>query len=176
MRLRLVVLAVCTVALPFALWSVLPVFSEAGQTPGQIQKKIDRNKSLIGGHKAHERLLTTDISSQTDRIDALQGSIDKLSVRQEKLQTSLDSKRAQLAKVQDQLRQERARLKPAPRSAVSPSSRAIAPRRSMRAPGWPSVTGTRRRRKRTSSWPWAATASCWRRCTPSWAPQSRSSA
>src|SRR3954466_10999760 len=110
MRVRLVMWAALAVAAPFVLWSVLPVFSAADQSPGQIQKKIDRNRSLIGGHKAHERVLTSDISNQTNRIDALQSDIDRLSARQEKLQTSLDAKRAKLAQVQDQLRQERARL------------------------------------------------------------------
>ena len=91
------------------LWSVLPVGSEA-QSPGQIQKKIDRNKSLIGGHKARERVLTSDISGQTQRINTLEGDITRLSNRQQKLQTSLDAKRAELAIVQRRLREERARL------------------------------------------------------------------
>src|SRR3954447_12999 len=110
MRFRLALAALLAVVLPFALWSLLPVGSSAGQTPGQIQKKIDRNNSLIGGHKAHERVLTTDISQQTNRIDALQSDITRLSARQQKLQTSLDDKRRELAAVQLRLRQERARL------------------------------------------------------------------
>jgi murein DD-endopeptidase MepM/ murein hydrolase activator NlpD len=110
MRVRLVMWAALAVAAPFVLWSVLPVFSAADQSPGQIQKKIDRNQSLIGGHKARERVLTTDISGQTKRIDALQSNIDTLSAKQDKLQTSLEQKRAKLAQVQNELRQERARL------------------------------------------------------------------
>ena len=78
--------------------------------PGQLQKKIDRNNSLIGGHKARERVLTSDISSQTRRINALQSDITRLSTRQQRLQTSLEAKRAELATVQRRLRQERARL------------------------------------------------------------------
>src|SRR4051794_18549578 len=97
MRLRLALAALLAVALPFALWSVLPVFSEADQSPGQIQRKIDRNNSLIGGHKARERVLTTDISQQSQRIDALESDITRLSARQAKLQTSLERKRARLA-------------------------------------------------------------------------------
>jgi murein DD-endopeptidase MepM/ murein hydrolase activator NlpD len=107
MRLRLLVLAVVA---PVALWAVLPVLSSADQTPGQIQKKIDRKQSLIGGHKAHERVLTTDIERYTDRIHALEDDIDRLSARQHKLQTSLDAKRSELAAVQVKLRTERARL------------------------------------------------------------------
>jgi murein DD-endopeptidase MepM/ murein hydrolase activator NlpD len=77
---------------------------------GAIQRKIERKESQIGGHKARERVLTTDISSQTARIGALQGDIDRLSARQQQLQTSLDAKRAELAQVQARLREERARL------------------------------------------------------------------
>jgi peptidoglycan DL-endopeptidase CwlO len=97
MRLRLTVLALVA-SLPFVLWSVLPVGSSA-QSTDKIQKKIDRNNSLIGGHKARERVLTSDISSQSRRIDTLQSDITRLSNRQQKLQTSLDAKRAELAVV-----------------------------------------------------------------------------
>jgi murein DD-endopeptidase MepM/ murein hydrolase activator NlpD len=105
---RLALLALAA-SLPFVLWSVLPVGSSA-QDPNKIQKKIDRNNSLIGGHKAKERVLTTDISRQTSKINALEGDITRLSARQQKLQRSLDDKRAELAVVQDKLRDERARL------------------------------------------------------------------
>ncbi len=108
MRLRLCLLALVA-SLPFVLWSVLPVGSEA-QSPGKIQNKIDRNKSLIGGHKARERVLTSDIAGQTRRINGLESDITRLSNRQQKLQTSLDRKRAELALVQRRLRAERARL------------------------------------------------------------------
>src|SRR3954452_15938523 len=108
MRVRLTLL-VLVASLPFVLWSVLPVGSSA-QDPGKIQKKIDRNQSLIGGHKAKERVLTTDISRQTSKINALQSDITRLSTRQQKLQSSLDDKRAELAVVQGKLRDERARL------------------------------------------------------------------
>jgi murein DD-endopeptidase MepM/ murein hydrolase activator NlpD len=108
MRLRLTLL-VLVASLPFVLWSVLPVGSSA-QDPSKIQKKIDRNQSLIGGHKAKERVLTTDISRQTSKINTLQSDITRLSARQQKLQTSLDDKRAELAIVQGKLRSERARL------------------------------------------------------------------
>jgi peptidoglycan hydrolase CwlO-like protein len=109
MRFRITLL-VLVASLPFVLWSLLPVGSSADQTPGQIQRKIDRNNSLIGGHKAKERVLTSDISNQTRRIDTLQSDITRLSTRQQKLQTSLDAKRRELALVQSRLRQERARL------------------------------------------------------------------
>jgi murein DD-endopeptidase MepM/ murein hydrolase activator NlpD len=108
MRLRLLLLAV---VLPVALWAVLPVGSSADDpTPGQIQKRIDQKQSLVGGHKAHERVLTSDISQYTDRIHSLESDISRLADRQHKLQTSLDTKRAELAAVQAKLRSERARL------------------------------------------------------------------
>ena len=109
MRLRLLVLALVA-GLPFVLWSLLPVGSSADPSPGQIQKKIDRNNSLIGGHKARERVLTSDISAQTNRINTLQSDISRLSARQQTLQQSLETKRAELARVQRRLRSERARL------------------------------------------------------------------
>ena len=109
MRLRLALAALLAVVLPFALWSALPVGSSA-QSQGEIQKKIDRKQALIGGHKARERVLTTDISQQSRRISTLQGDITTLSNRQAKLQASLDAKRVQLAAVQVKLRDEQARL------------------------------------------------------------------
>jgi murein DD-endopeptidase MepM/ murein hydrolase activator NlpD len=108
MRVRLSLLAV-VVGLPMMLWSLLPVGSTA-QSPGEIQKRIDRKESQIGYHRSRERVLTTDISSQTRRIDTLQSDITRLADRQQRLQTSLDSKRRELAEVQRRLRQERARL------------------------------------------------------------------
>jgi murein DD-endopeptidase MepM/ murein hydrolase activator NlpD len=109
LRLRLVTLALGA-ALPFLLWSLLPVGSSADPTPEQIQRKIDRNNSLIGGHKARERVLTTEISSHTRKINELQADISRLSTRQQKLQARLDAKREELARVQRLLRAERARL------------------------------------------------------------------
>jgi murein DD-endopeptidase MepM/ murein hydrolase activator NlpD len=110
MRSRLSLLLL-VVVLPVALWALLPVGSSADTpSPAQLQSKIDRNKSLIGGHKAHERVLTTEVSAYTNRIRALQANITTLSARQQKLQASLDAKRAQLAAVQAKLRAERARL------------------------------------------------------------------
>jgi murein DD-endopeptidase MepM/ murein hydrolase activator NlpD len=100
-----------------AVWAVavclllaVPAVAPAQKTPGQIQKELDRKNGLIGGHKAKERVLTTDISKQTGRINNLQADIDRLALRQQKLQTSLDAKREELAAVQRKLRQERARL------------------------------------------------------------------
>jgi murein DD-endopeptidase MepM/ murein hydrolase activator NlpD len=86
------------------------VGSSAGQSSAQLQKKIDRKQSLAGGHRARERVLTSDISRQTRRIDDLQADISRLSARRQKLQRSLDAQRRELAAVQRRLREERARL------------------------------------------------------------------
>src|ERR1700760_855828 len=106
-RLRLLLSVVLA---PVLLWALLPVGSLADSSPGQIQKKIDRKQSLIGGHKAHERILTTDIAAYTNRIHSLQSTIDRLSAREQTLQVSLNAKRARLAEIQTNLRAERARL------------------------------------------------------------------
>jgi peptidoglycan DL-endopeptidase CwlO len=109
MRPRFTLLVLVAV-LPAALWALLPVGSSADPTPGQIQSQINRKQSLIGGHKAHERVLTTDIAAYTQRIHSLQSGIDRLSTRQRTLEASLTAKRAQLAAIQAKLRAEMARL------------------------------------------------------------------
>src|SRR3954468_23693359 len=109
MRARLSLPALAVV-LPLVLWALLPVGSLADPSAGQLQRKIDRAESLIGGHRRHERVLTTDISAYTHRITGLQSDITRLAGRQARLQTSLDAERLQLARVQQELRTERLKL------------------------------------------------------------------
>ncbi len=109
MRLR-ILLPCALVALPLALWALLPVGSAGDDSPGKIQRKIDRAQSLIAGHRKTEHILTTDISAYTNRIHGLQADISRLEGRQQRLQTDLDAKRAELARVQQELRHERLRL------------------------------------------------------------------
>ena len=148
MRSRLLLLALVA-SLPFVLWSVLPVGSEA-QSPGQIQKKIDRNQSLIGGHKARERVLTSDISGQTRRINTLEGDITRLSNRQQKLQTSLDAKRA---RARDRAAQAARGARPARRACARGCWSSAA---SSRSGWWSSTRPTRRTRSRSCSSPRAS--------------------
>ena len=108
MRARLCLLALI-VAVPVALWALLPVGSTA-QSPSSIQNRIDKKESQIGSKRRHEQVLTSDISAFTHRIDSLEGNISQLAARQAKLQTHLDSERAQLAEIQQKLRAERLRL------------------------------------------------------------------
>jgi peptidoglycan DL-endopeptidase CwlO len=109
MRLRLSLLAVVAI-LPLALWAALPVGSVADPTQGQLQSQINRKQALVGGHKKHEQVLTSQVTAYTDKVDGLQSDIDRLAGRQQTLQTSLNAKRAQLARVQQQLRAQQQRL------------------------------------------------------------------
>jgi murein DD-endopeptidase MepM/ murein hydrolase activator NlpD len=97
-------------ALPLVLWVALPLPSSGSPTSGQIQRKITRKESQIAGHRAHERVLTTDITALSHRISSLQGDITKLQARESKLEADLTVKRARLAALQGQLRAERLRL------------------------------------------------------------------
>jgi murein DD-endopeptidase MepM/ murein hydrolase activator NlpD len=109
MRVRLSLLALVVIAVPVALWALIPVGSTA-DSQQSLQSRIDHKEAQIGAKRRHEQVLTSDISAFTHRIDSLQGSITRLAARQERLQTSLDAERLQLARVQARLRAERLRL------------------------------------------------------------------
>src|SRR5690348_3491912 len=89
-------------ALPLVLWVALPLPSSGSPTSGQIQRKITRKESQIAGHRAHERVLTTDITALSHRISSLQGDITELQARESKLEADLTAKRARLAALQGQ--------------------------------------------------------------------------
>jgi murein DD-endopeptidase MepM/ murein hydrolase activator NlpD len=93
-------------AMPFALGAVLPLGS-SGQT---LQQKIDRGRAKIDQHKGRERVLTSQVSAFTSKINGLQSDITVLQTKQVRLQSSLDAKRAELAQIQEDLRRERLRL------------------------------------------------------------------
>jgi murein DD-endopeptidase MepM/ murein hydrolase activator NlpD len=105
---RLRVLLACA-ALPLLLWLALPLLS-SGQTSQRLQEKIEDTREQIGRKKGTERVLTTEISAYTRRINALQAKIGALQQRQGALQADLDRKRAELVQIQVRLRDERARL------------------------------------------------------------------
>jgi murein DD-endopeptidase MepM/ murein hydrolase activator NlpD len=96
-------------ALPLALWGVLPLLSGA-ESPSSIQHKIDSKRSQIEQRKGKERVLTSDISAATHRINSLQANISDLQTKQVRLQSDLDAKRAELAQIQEDLRRERLKL------------------------------------------------------------------
>jgi peptidoglycan DL-endopeptidase CwlO len=102
-RLSLLLLVV---ALPLALWAVLPLGSR-GQN---LQERIDRGRAKIEQHKGRERVLTSQVSAVTSKINVLQSDITVLQTKQVRLQASLDAKRAELAQIQEDLRRERLRL------------------------------------------------------------------
>jgi murein DD-endopeptidase MepM/ murein hydrolase activator NlpD len=96
-------------ALPLALWGVLPMLSGA-ESPGQLQNKIDSAREKIDAHRGRERVLTSDISAATTRINTLQSDITQLQAKQVRLEADLAAKREELAAIQEDLRRERLRL------------------------------------------------------------------
>ncbi len=111
MRLRLL-LAVA--ALPLVLWAALPVFSQGASSPTSrlhdLQHKIQTTQGKIGRRKGTERLLTTQITGYTRRINRLQARIGTFQSQQANAQADLDAKRAELFQTQRDLRAERRRL------------------------------------------------------------------
>jgi peptidoglycan DL-endopeptidase CwlO len=110
MRIRLLVAGA---VLPLVLWAALPLASD-GAPPtrrlNDIQKKIQTTQGRIGRRKGTERVLTTQISTYSSRIGALQARIGRLENRQAQVQADLDRKRAELTRIQGRLRDERRRL------------------------------------------------------------------
>jgi murein DD-endopeptidase MepM/ murein hydrolase activator NlpD len=110
MRIRLLLAGA---VLPLLLWALLPVLSE-GASPqsklNDLEHKIEATQGKIGRKKGTERVLTTQISAYTQRINRLQGKIGNLQERQATAQADLDAKQAELSRIQSDLRYERKRL------------------------------------------------------------------
>jgi murein DD-endopeptidase MepM/ murein hydrolase activator NlpD len=111
MRFRVLI---ATVALPLALWALLPLSSDGASSPrgklGDIQKKIQATQGKIGKRKGTERVLTSQITTYNRKIGSLQARIGRLEARQAEVQADLDHKRDELTRLQSQLRSERRRL------------------------------------------------------------------
>jgi peptidoglycan DL-endopeptidase CwlO len=110
MRLRLLLAGA---VLPLVLWALLPVLSQGASPSGRLQdleRKIETTQGKIGRKKGTERLLTTEISAYTARINKLQRRIGSLQSKQATAQADLDAKRAELSSIQTDLRSERRRL------------------------------------------------------------------
>ena len=105
---RLSLLLVVAV-LPLALWAALPLISP-GQSPESLQRRIAEKREQIESHRGRERVLTTEISAFTRRIDTLQSDITDLQTKQFSLEADLEAKRAELAQIQEDLRRERLHL------------------------------------------------------------------
>ncbi|HEX8102899.1 MAG TPA: peptidoglycan DD-metalloendopeptidase family protein [Solirubrobacteraceae bacterium] len=105
--MRRLALLLAVMAVPVVIWAALPVFSTAKPS---LHQRIETKRQAIEQRKAKEGVLSTTISSYSQRIRRLQGDIGELQRRQIKIQTALDSERAELAAIQAKLRAERARL------------------------------------------------------------------
>jgi len=104
MRMRVLLAGVL---LPLALWAVLPVVS-AGQSSSQselskLQSRIDSARGKIGAKRGRERVLTTQVTRYSRRID-------KLARRQLTIVVDLNAKRSELEALRSDLRTERARI------------------------------------------------------------------
>jgi peptidoglycan DL-endopeptidase CwlO len=110
MRLRLLL---ASAALPLVLWAFLPMVS-SGASPSskldQLNSKIQSTQGRIGSRKGTERVLTTQISAYSARINALQAKIGRLQRRQAGVESDLQAKQAELGRIQGALRSERRRL------------------------------------------------------------------
>jgi peptidoglycan DL-endopeptidase CwlO len=105
-RLSLLILVA---ALPLALWAVLPLGS-SGQSADSLQRQIERKRAQIDQKKGRERVLTSEVSAFTSKINTLQSDITVLQTKQVRLEADLQAKRAELAQIQEDLRRERLRL------------------------------------------------------------------
>lgn len=110
MRVRVLLAAV---ALPLALWAILPLAS-SGQTKQQelseLQQKIANARAKIGRKKGAERTLKSEIAGYQRRIGQLQGKITTLADRQDVIEIDLHAKRTELERLRTDLRVERARV------------------------------------------------------------------
>ena len=105
-------LLAAVVAIPLALWAVLPIAS-SGSPQGRaanLQDRIEAKRGAIEKKKGRERVLSSDIASYSHRIKTLQGDIDTLQARQARIEADLADKRAELERLQRRLREERERL------------------------------------------------------------------
>jgi murein DD-endopeptidase MepM/ murein hydrolase activator NlpD len=110
MRLRLLLLGA---AVPLVLWAALPMVSSGASPSGkldQLNSKIQSTQGRIGRRKGTERVLTTQISAYSARINRLQTKIGSLQRRQAGVEADLQAKQAELGRIQSDLRSERRRL------------------------------------------------------------------
>jgi peptidoglycan hydrolase CwlO-like protein len=102
---RATILLLCA-GIPLLAWALLPMPSD-GASPSakldRLQRQIKAKQGQIGAKRGTERVLTTQISSSTARIDALQR-------RQSAVEADLSASQARLETTQVDLRAERARL------------------------------------------------------------------
>jgi murein DD-endopeptidase MepM/ murein hydrolase activator NlpD len=95
-----------TILLGLAAYLTLPLPGLAGE----LQNRIDQKRGQIDHARAHEQVLTTDISRYSARIQTLQGDITELQSRQDEVQHQLDAKVAELNQIRDKLQISQDRL------------------------------------------------------------------
>ena len=75
-----------------------------------LPQKIGKTRDQIAGKRAHEGVLTTQISAYNLRIRSLQGDINGLQQRQDRAQVTLNAKQAELTSIRDRLQRTQDRL------------------------------------------------------------------
>jgi murein DD-endopeptidase MepM/ murein hydrolase activator NlpD len=100
------------IAIPLALWAMLPVLSNASLEGkrSDIEKTIKRKNRVIERQKGREQRLSGQIDRFDTRIGSLQTRIDGLQSRENVLQEDLDVKLGELGAIQEDLKSQRARL------------------------------------------------------------------
>lgn len=111
MRARLL-LASAVLLAPLALWTALPLVSDAASSAdrlARIEHKLHSAQERLDRGATRARVLTGDIAAFNRRIDRLARAVDAVSARVGRLDGNLSTERAALETVQRQLRAERAR-------------------------------------------------------------------
>jgi murein DD-endopeptidase MepM/ murein hydrolase activator NlpD len=93
-------------ALAASTYLVLPMPGLSSSLPQRIGKTRDQ----IAGKRAHEGVLTTQITAYNVRIRGLQGDINGLQQRQDRAQVELNAKQAELTSIRDRLQRTQDRL------------------------------------------------------------------
>ena len=107
-RFERLLVALAGIALAVAIGALL----DAGSAPAQtLQEKFDDTQSKLNDAKQKEGVLTTQISSYSDRISRLEGEVAALRNREAVVAERLAAKQAELERAQMRLAVLRARLK-----------------------------------------------------------------
>lgn len=88
-----------TISLALAAYLLLPMTGLSSSLDSRIGKARDQ----IAGKRAHEGVLTTQLSSYSARIQVLKGDIGELQARQDRVQVQLNAKQAELARIRNRL-------------------------------------------------------------------------
>src|SRR2546426_975634 len=88
------------IVLPVALWTALPLGSQAQQASvSSLQHKIQVLQGKVGRKKGTEHVLTSDIAAWSGKINHLQGKITSLAQREAFVQADLSAKQAELSRL-----------------------------------------------------------------------------